>query len=97
MGCEVVKAGDRHSARLWQISYRSDEAANSPHASFAALVTYDTYVQDPHSLVFSFYSAPSSLSFAIIPSTSSTLPPPCRAGGSATLIVFNLFPPSSIP
>ena len=35
------------------------------------------------------YSAPSSLSFATMPSTSSTLPPPCLTAGSATLTVFN--------
>lgn len=34
--------------------------------------------------------APNSFNFEIIPSTSSTLPPPFLAGGSSTLTVFNL-------
>lgn len=34
------------------------------------------------------HSAPSSFSFEIMPSTSSTLPPPCLAAGSVTLTVF---------
>lgn len=37
------------------------------------------------------YKAPSSLSLAIMPSTFSTLPPPCLCAGSVTLRVFSLF------
>lgn len=41
------------------------------------------------------HKAPNSLSLLIIPSTSSTLTPPFRGGGSVTLTVFNLISVSS--
>lgn len=36
------------------------------------------------------YITPSSLNLAIIPSTSATLPPPCRGGGSVSLSAVSL-------
>lgn len=59
--------------RPWLLSEKSEVSRKS------------NLVSNPHT----HHIAPSSFSFAISPSTSSTLPPPWRAGGSTTLTVLS--------
>lgn len=62
-----------------EIVNRQDVACSNWQSSFAFRLQCW-----PKTPTFLFYKAPSSLSLDTKPSTSSTLPPPCLTGGSAT-------------
>jgi hypothetical protein len=88
------------SAEAWSESRHHKASWAVQNLPFNSIHTYHPFPKFPNSLPnpsYTLYIAPNSFNFEIIPSTSSTFPPPFLGGGSMTLTVWSLFFPASTP